>query len=83
MNDIIKILCFLYSILLFSCGNPSQTKQAYQRVIKPDSGLISDSGMVVCARAEASKVGIDILKKGGNAIDAAVAVQFALAVVYP
>ncbi len=42
-----------------------------------------DSAMVVTAHPLATKVGLDILRKGGNAIDAAIAVQFALAVVYP
>lgn len=40
-------------------------------------------GMVVTASEYASQVGLDVLKNGGNAVDATVAVQFALAVVYP
>jgi gamma-glutamyltranspeptidase/glutathione hydrolase len=43
----------------------------------------ADNGMVVTAQAQATRVGVDILKQGGNAIDAAVAVGYALAVVYP
>ena len=42
-----------------------------------------ENGMVVTAQHLASQVGVDVLKSGGNAVDAAVAVGYALAVVYP
>ncbi len=50
---------------------------------KKTTGLITEKAMVVSARKEASKIGSDILKKGGNAYDAMIATHFALAVVYP
>jgi gamma-glutamyltranspeptidase/glutathione hydrolase len=45
--------------------------------------VIAAHGMVVTQEAQASRIGVDILKKGGNAVDAAVAVGFALAVTLP
>ncbi|WP_166361725.1 gamma-glutamyltransferase [Pseudomonas akapageensis] len=45
--------------------------------------VAAENGMVVTAQHLASRVGVDVLKDGGNAVDAAVAVGYALAVVYP
>ena len=45
--------------------------------------VAAERGMVVTAQHLATHVGVDVLKDGGNAIDAAVAVGYALAVVYP
>jgi gamma-glutamyltranspeptidase / glutathione hydrolase len=45
--------------------------------------VAAEKGMVVTAQHLATRIGVDILKRGGSAIDAAVAVGYALAVVYP
>ena len=47
------------------------------------TGVIANKAMVVSAREEASKIGIEIIKKGGNAFDAMCATELALAVAYP
>ncbi|KAG1648263.1 Glutathione hydrolase proenzyme [Nymphon striatum] len=46
-------------------------------------GVVTDKAMVVSAREEASKIGVEIMKKGGNAFDAMVATEMALVVAYP
>lgn len=47
------------------------------------TGLTASRAMVVSAREEASKIGVEIMKKGGNAFDAMVGTELALAVAYP
>tara|TARA_B110000037_G_scaffold89735_1_gene106158 strand:+ start:655 stop:2298 length:1644 start_codon:yes stop_codon:yes gene_type:complete len=46
-------------------------------------GLITEKAMVVSAREEASKIGVEIMKQGGNAFDAMIATDLALLVSYP
>lgn len=66
-------------LLVVSLGACTGTRN--QRAEKPL--VVADSAMVVSAHPLASRVGVDILRKGGNAVDASIAVQFSLAVVFP
>jgi gamma-glutamyltranspeptidase / glutathione hydrolase len=54
-----------------------------QQPIGPAQAVVARNGMVVAQESVAAHIGADILQKGGNAVDAAVAVGFALAVTYP
>ena len=74
-------LLYLFVLLLFwQCNNPQ--KEILQSP-QPLLGVTSQRGMVVSAREEASKIGRDIMQQGGNAFDAMVATEMALAVCYP
>lgn len=70
-------LLYIFVILLsFSCKNNVEKA-------KPIRGLIAQKAMVVSAREEASRIGKEIMQKGGNAFDAMIATEIALAVSYP
>ncbi|MBO0593439.1 gamma-glutamyltransferase [Cellulophaga sp. E16_2] len=63
---------FLLVLLCINCKNQAAP-----------TGVVTEKAMVVSAREEASKIGSDIMAKGGNAFDAMIGTQLALAVAYP
>ena len=72
-------LLVLILLALFSCQNNKSNSDN----LSTRRGLITNESMVVCANPEAAAIGKIILAKGGTAYDAAIAVEFALAVCHP
>jgi gamma-glutamyltranspeptidase/glutathione hydrolase len=73
---------YILLVLLISC-TPEAQRRSKVKISMENRGTIGKNAMVVTAHPEASKIGAEILKKGGNAIDASVSVSFALAVCFP
>ena len=72
-----RLLLFI-SLLFFQCRT-----NLNKSIVEKTDGLITDKAMVVSAREEASKIGVSIMKQGGNAFDAMIATDLALLVSYP
>ncbi len=76
LRSILLIICIAF--IAQSCKQEDKGT-----LYKLDKSAKSNKGIVVSSHPLASEIGLEILKKGGNAADAAIAVQLALAVVYP
>lgn len=76
MNKLITLFTIL--ILLTHCNTQFKTPHSNKFI-----GVIAEKGMVVSAREEASKIGVEIMQQGGNAFDAMIATDLALLVSYP
>ena len=72
---------FLAGLLLASAATTAQAQRALQ--FPPVQSVTAQHGMVVAQESRAALIGAEVLKRGGNAVDAAVAVGFAMAVTYP
>ena len=76
------------AVLAIVCALPAAAQEQRRGFYAPPAAdslrpVVAEHGMVVAQEKTAAKIGADILRRGGNAIDAAVATGFAMAVTYP
>ena len=83
MASIKKINSTFIYLLVFATTSLQSNAQINFTNYRVQKKIVCSNGAVVSAHPLASQVGVAILKKGGNAVDAAIATQLALAVVYP
>ena len=77
------IIPFAIALLLSALAAAQVAPLTPNPAIPPVRPILAHQGMVVAQEARAARIGVQILDRGGNAVDAAVAVGFALAVTYP
>lgn len=77
INSAVIFLFFFIVTLCYHC------RQAPEPLYHVTQSVVADSAMVVSPHPLSTEVALDILREGGNAVDATIALQFAMAVVYP
>ena len=82
MNRLLRISSVIVVLSLCVAAHAQQLEST-RAIIPPATGVVAHNGMVVAQESRAARIGVEILDRGGNAVDAAVAVGFALAVTYP
>jgi len=79
-----RTLSIVFALLLSASLSYAQVAPVSRPpIIPPATPILAQSGMVVAQESQAARIGVGILDRGGNAVDAAVATGFALAVTYP
>jgi gamma-glutamyltranspeptidase/glutathione hydrolase len=78
-----RVFAFITALLFSTLAYAQVAPVTRAPTIAPAQSVLGHNGMVVAQESRAARIGVTILDRGGNAVDAAVATGFALAVTYP